>query len=187
MPPSPYGWVRIPERAPWAGRLRLMLRVGPIAGLAQVVERRPEKPRVPSASLGPGAILLQRFNGQPSDSFQERDGCRKGNRGFPFLPETPQDARCSFRKGSPGSPAEGGRPIGGETWVSPPMERALRRLLRATCRCSSEVEQLFRKQRVGGSIPLTGSLQPSHLLPTSIRYRASHPACTPGWDERFGS
>ena len=28
------------------------------AGIAQVVERRPEKPRVPSASLGPGAISL---------------------------------------------------------------------------------------------------------------------------------
>ena len=30
---------------------------GDDAGIAQVVERRPEKPRVPSASLGPGAIL----------------------------------------------------------------------------------------------------------------------------------
>ena len=28
------------------------------AGIAQVVERRPEKPRVPSASLGPGAFFF---------------------------------------------------------------------------------------------------------------------------------
>ena len=30
------------------------------AGIAQVVERGPEKPGVPSASLGPGTILFRR-------------------------------------------------------------------------------------------------------------------------------
>ena len=35
-----------------------MLCVASDAGIAQVVERRTENPRVPSASLGPGAFLL---------------------------------------------------------------------------------------------------------------------------------
>ena len=59
----------------------------------------------------------------------------------------PREGRAATR-----SPAEAGRR------ASIPLTDYEQLTTRTTrlCRCSSEVEQLFRKQRVGGSIPLTG-------------------------------